>query len=142
MTNPSDNNRRNFINKSLLWSTGILTTVISYPLFQFTSHTVKPKPRPIEIKTPLKAEGYYIHHDFILFTDNGEPKAYSRICTHLGCRVTYREELKIIECPCHQSKFTPQGIRIAGPAKRGLVSLPVETKLDNEGDITGYVVVL
>ena len=46
--------------------------------------------------------------------------ALSAICTHLGCMTAYKPDLGIIACPCHGSKFTKYGVKIAGPAPRPL----------------------
>jgi len=42
----------------------------------------------------------------------------SAICTHLGCTVQWRGSE--FDCPCHGSRFTPNGIVISGPAPRPL----------------------
>jgi arsenite oxidase small subunit len=33
--------------------------------------------------------------------------AYSVLCTHKGCPVSYRPERKLLICPCHWSSFDP-----------------------------------
>lgn len=38
--------------------------------------------------------------------DNGIV-AYSSLCTHKGCPVSYRPERKLFICPCHWSSFDP-----------------------------------
>ncbi len=35
--------------------------------------------------------------------------ALSAICTHLGCLTVWAPEQESIACPCHGSKFTPEG---------------------------------
>jgi len=61
--------------------------------------------------------------------------AYSAICPHAGCEVRgWVDELKILECPCHNSRYNPrEGAAIVdGPTTRGLAALPlriVEDKL-------------
>ena len=41
--------------------------------------------------------------------------AISASCTHLGCIVTWDEELKIFKCPCHDGRFDGEGRVISGP---------------------------
>ena len=55
--------------------------------------------------------------------------AYSAICPHGGCEVTdWIEDQKILECPCHNSKYNPrEGAAIVeGPTTRGLAALPLK----------------
>ncbi|RUM48087.1 MAG: hypothetical protein DSY80_00225 [Desulfocapsa sp.] len=105
-----------------------------YPLFRFLGFTVPKKPRIIEISKPVPLGGFYIGHDFLLFDDGQTTWAVSRRCTHLGCTVNYHEKEKIIECPCHQSRFTAKGVVLHGPAKKNLTRHKVE-KLDDGGYI-------
>jgi Rieske Fe-S protein len=59
----------------------------------------------------------------------GEIEVLSAICTHLGCVVPWKPELKQFACPCHRAFYAPDGQRISGPQPRGLDSLP--TKVEN-----------
>ncbi len=55
--------------------------------------------------------------------------AYSAICPHAGCEVSgWVEEQKILECPCHNSRYNPRegGAIIEGPTTRGLAGLPLK----------------
>jgi Rieske Fe-S protein len=55
--------------------------------------------------------------------------AYSAICPHAGCEVSgWVEELKILECPCHNSRYNPRegAAIIDGPTTRGLAALPLK----------------
>ncbi len=134
--------RRRFLGSSLQWAGAILSLALAYPLFRFLGFTVKPKPRFVTVAAPLPLSGYHAERDFILFAGDGKPFAVCRTCTHLGCRVNFLEDKQIIECPCHQSRFTPQGKLISGPAKKDLTRFAVETKKTPEGLISGYVVTL
>lgn len=46
--------------------------------------------------------------------------AFSNVCTHLSCRVTWKEETKDFVCPCHDGHFDIQGKITAGPPPRPL----------------------
>jgi len=136
--------RRN-LRRLLLQYAGIAAGVFCiYPLLRFIGFTVKPKPRHVSVSAPLPLSGYHADRDFLLFAGHKQsaPFAISRTCTHLGCRVSYLEDKRIIECPCHQSRFTPEGKVLAGPAKRDLTPLPVQVKKDATGQIQAYVVTL
>lgn len=51
---------------------------------------------------------------------------FSPVCPHLGCQVFFDRQKNDFVCPCHGSIFTVDGARIAGPAPRGLDSLPTK----------------
>lgn len=53
------------------------------------------------------------------FGDSEGIYAISAVCTHLGCIVNRTADGKF-DCPCHGSKFDPNGRVTAGPAPRGL----------------------
>lgn len=48
--------------------------------------------------------------------------AFSQLCTHKGCPVSYRPERKLIICPCHWSSFDPSksGQLVIGQASQSL----------------------
>lgn len=106
-----------------------------YPFFRFLGYSIPRKPRIVEIPAPLPAGGFHLGTDYILF-DNGEKAwALSRRCTHLGCTVNYREKDGLLECPCHQSRFSPEGKVLHGPAEKALPHYKVEKLKDNGGYI-------
>lgn len=58
-------------------------------------------------------------------------KAFSAICTHLGCIVAYDSTLNQIVCPCHGGQFNPiSGVVVSGPPPAPLppVNVAVENK--------------
>jgi Rieske Fe-S protein len=59
----------------------------------------------------------------------GELRAFSQKCTHLGCVVYFDREQMI--CPCHDGVFDAgSGSVIAGPPQRPLVRIAVEARDD------------
>ena len=47
-------------------------------------------------------------------------RAFSAICTHLGCIVKWDPATRKILCPCHAGSFGPDGKVLAGPPPRPL----------------------
>jgi cytochrome b6-f complex iron-sulfur subunit len=47
-------------------------------------------------------------------------RAFSAICTHLGCIVGWDTQRKQIACPCHAGFFDVNGQPVAGPPPRSL----------------------
>ena len=58
--------------------------------------------------------------------------AVSAVCTHLGCITQWKPDAGMIACPCHGSKFNPDGTKIAGPAPRPLPHFAVSLTADGE----------
>jgi len=58
--------------------------------------------------------------------------AVSAVCTHLGCITQWKPEGNMIACPCHGSKFQPNGKKIEGPASRPLPHYAVTLTVDGE----------
>ena len=48
--------------------------------------------------------------------DKGSLRVRSAICSHLGCTVSWNSTEHTWDCPCHGSRFTPDGKLLNGPA--------------------------
>ncbi len=57
-------------------------------------------------------------------------RAFSLICTHLGCTVEWQAENKEFYCPCHDGRFDEFGEVIAGPPPVPLEQIPVKVEAD------------
>jgi menaquinol-cytochrome c reductase iron-sulfur subunit len=51
---------------------------------------------------------------------NGEFDIFSNVCTHLSCRVSWKEEQGEFICPCHDGHFAKDGSIVSGPQPRPL----------------------
>ena len=72
-------------------------------------------------------ESVIVHRDA-----SGLVRAYSARCTHLGClidRIVGDEAV----CPCHGSRYRPDGSVAVGPARRPLGALRVESDAASGG---------
>jgi glycine/D-amino acid oxidase-like deaminating enzyme/nitrite reductase/ring-hydroxylating ferredoxin subunit len=60
----------------------------------------------------------------------GKLTSVSAVCTHMGCLVHWNSAESSWDCPCHGSRFKPDGSVIAGPAETPLeaVKLPPAAK--------------
>jgi cytochrome b6-f complex iron-sulfur subunit len=47
--------------------------------------------------------------DGFVVNDNGEIRALSSVCTHMGCTLQYRPEWQDLRCPCHDASFDLAG---------------------------------
>jgi cytochrome b6-f complex iron-sulfur subunit len=52
-------------------------------------------------------------------------RAFSAICTHLGCIVEWSAQRKQIACPCHAGFFDVEGRVVSGPPPRPLAEYGV-----------------
>ena len=55
-----------------------------------------------------------------------EVKAFSAVCTHLGCLVDWDGKKREILCPCHAGLFDLNGSVVSGPPPKPLPSHPVK----------------
>jgi glycine/D-amino acid oxidase-like deaminating enzyme/nitrite reductase/ring-hydroxylating ferredoxin subunit len=60
--------------------------------------------------------------------DSGTVTAVSPTCTHLGCQVNWNRAERSWDCPCHGSRFAPDGSVLEGPAVRRLERRPLEDR--------------
>ena len=66
----------------------------------------------------------------VVNTDQGV-KAFSAICTHLGCVVSWNDMIGAIQCPCHDGHFDPTtGAVVSGPPPAGLPPITVSVEGD------------
>lgn len=59
----------------------------------------------------------------IVIRDPADPTgilAINSLCTHQGCSVAWIDDDQAFSCPCHGSKFNPDGSVAAGPAESPL----------------------
>ena len=60
--------------------------------------------------------------------DESHWRAYSAVCTHLGCTVQYQERERRIWCACHGGTYDLNGRVISGPPPRPLDSYTVHVR--------------
>ena len=94
----------------------------------FGDRLTKRATRPLEGLEP--GEGDIVRHDGEKVAghrrDDGSLVAVSPFCTHLGCQVNWNRAERSWDCPCHGSRFSPDGDVLQGPAVHRLERKPIE----------------
>jgi Rieske Fe-S protein len=67
----------------------------------------------------------------LINTQEGKLLAFSAVCTHLTCTVTYEADTGTLYCPCHNGRFDLSGSVISGPPPRPLEAYDVEVVGDD-----------
>lgn len=74
----------------------------------------------------------------LIHLEEEEWRAFEQKCTHLACAVVYRDEVKKIECPCHNGWFSADtGEVLQGPPPRDLPQLNVVVR-DEKVYVTAF----
>jgi cytochrome b6-f complex iron-sulfur subunit len=129
--------RRDFLNEittSALGIAGLGSAVVTYQYFSpnvlfepsATFRAGNPELYPVYSVTFLQDQQVYIVRMPEGFY------AVSAVCTHLGCITQWKPDANMIACPCHGSKFKPDGTKIEGPAPRPLPHFAVSLTADGE----------
>ena len=76
------------------------------------------QPLPVTIRV-ARSDGYnqVIERRTVFLIKNGasEITALDSTCTHLGCRVSWDAQAKLLRCPCHGGVYDTTGAVKAGP---------------------------
>jgi cytochrome b6-f complex iron-sulfur subunit len=107
----------------LAWIIGITAPVLSYVSpAQRRGPSTQTVPAGKETDIPVgqsKMVAVGGHPVMVIHTPQGF-RAYSAICTHLGCIVQWDAKRQQIACPCHAGFFDTNGQVVSGPPPRGL----------------------
>jgi cytochrome b6-f complex iron-sulfur subunit len=102
-------------------------------LLRYLSYQFDPTPQSEfdvgpALNYPLHSRTIVAHIPAIIIHDEEGLRAISLTCTHLGCAVEERNFG--FECPCHSSRYDPDGALVKGPAAADLRKLRVEKTED------------
>lgn len=78
------------------------------------------------------------HPAILVRTPDGTFRAFTAVCTHLGCTVQFRAGQSDIWCPCHNGVYDLYGHVVSGPPPHQLEEYTVN--LRGQGDQTEVVV--
>jgi cytochrome b6-f complex iron-sulfur subunit len=134
----SEFDRRAFFTRIGLGSLGIAAAGTAVFAYEFLSPNVLYEPSAIV--NAGKPESFAVNSVtmdvnsgiFLVRAEEGF-FALGAVCTHLGCLTAWNQDLGIIACPCHGSKFTRTGEKIEGPAPKPLPWF--KTWVSDEGDL-------
>lgn len=92
------------------------------------------EPRKIDIVAPVIKDAWIAARNVVLGaawvqrTKEDKLVALSAVCPHLGCGIGWEPITRNFLCPCHDSRFSPDGTKLTGPSERGMDPLPLEIK--------------
>lgn len=120
--------RRDFLGLSALWAAGSALLFALIGMLRLPKAAVLPSPsKRFRVALPdslAEGEAYLPPgRSVALFRDQDGVYAVSMICTHLGCVI--KPVPDGFSCPCHGSRFGPDGEVLKGPAPKGLPWLAV-----------------
>jgi Rieske Fe-S protein len=129
--------RRRFVN--LLLGTGLVASAVSF-LYPIMKYFVPPKVADVggdavlaaktsELKpNTAKTFRFGTRPGLLIEIAAGEYRAMSATCTHLGCTVQYRPDLREIWCACHNGMYDLNGRNVSGPPPRPLETFDVQLR--------------
>lgn len=129
--------RRTFISYLLGFSVlstlgGVLTPVIGYlwpPALLLRAGGGRTLAGAVEEFPVNSAQVVAVNNQPVIVVNSeaGGLKAFSAVCTHLGCITYWHQTRQVIQCPCHDGRFNPiNGAVISGPPPAPLAAYEVE----------------
>lgn len=121
--------RRDFLDWLIRLSGTGLGALVVYPVVRYLVPPDIPEAatnRVIAAKANEIAPGHFKTFPFgtepalLVRMADGSYRAFSAVCTHLGCTVQYKNSDNRIWCACHDGYYDLDGRNIAGPPPRPL----------------------
>lgn len=129
--------RRKFI--TILLGAGLVTSLTSF-IYPVIRYLIPPKMPDLGADAVLAAKVSELKPNsaktfrfgsrpgLLIETAAGEYRAMSATCTHLGCTVQFRPELKQVWCACHNGLYDLSGRNVSGPPPRPLEQFEVQVR--------------
>jgi cytochrome b6-f complex iron-sulfur subunit len=83
-----------------------------------------------DFRAPIVATRWLQRHGLWIVHRDGRLFVLEARCTHLGCTPRWAPEHGVFQCPCHGSRFTPEGVVLNGPAARPLDRFAISVERD------------
>ena len=121
--------RRTFLDVLIAASGAVLGAFVIYPIARYLVPPKAPEAatrRVVAAKQDEVSPGGFKIFPFggepgiLIRTRNGEYRALSAVCTHLGCTVQLRPDGQSIWCACHNGLYDLEGRNVSGPPPRPL----------------------
>ena len=132
--------RRNFFGTLVNWILGLTVASWIVPIVAYLFPKSKgeaenvfmdPSGNPIIVSAVIEEgskTGLAFGDATVVISYGGEVRAFSAVCTHLGCIVSWKKDEGIFFCPCHAGKFDPSGNVISGPPPKPLLKYRVKVE--------------
>jgi glycine/D-amino acid oxidase-like deaminating enzyme/nitrite reductase/ring-hydroxylating ferredoxin subunit len=113
--------------KPLAQATDLVKENVNVAKRFFGDRLATARPRPVSELAPGEGDIVQVDGEKVAAyrRDDGTIEAVSAVCTHLGCQVAWNPAETSWDCPCHGSRFAPDGSILQGPAVDGLEPRPL-----------------
>lgn len=114
-----------------------LTENLAYPAYMLRDHLGPTEKKAVDDLEAGDGAVVSLHGEKVAASrdEDGKLHMVSAVCTHMGCVVHWNGAEKSWDCPCHGSRFMPDGQVMAGPATQALP--PCMAKRDLEAGTGG-----
>jgi Rieske Fe-S protein len=118
-------NRRDFIS---LTAAGVACAHLTD-----VAHAAVAPPAPLDVGAPADYRTDRLYDTFVkshkiwVLRDHNRLYAFTAVCPHRGCTIKAGGE-DGLACPCHTSRFTPDGAVTKGPAQTSLLHFAITLK--------------
>jgi cytochrome b6-f complex iron-sulfur subunit len=121
--------RRDFLGLTAAWSSLAALFLALLGIARLPRAAVLPSPSKkfrVTLPASLALGAAYVPpgRSVAIVRDTEGVYAISTVCTHLGCIV--KQQADGFHCPCHGSRFAPDGSLVRGPAPKSLPWLAVQ----------------
>jgi len=135
-----DAKRRSFLNWIIGVSGSIVGAFIAYPVIRYIIPPSIPEAATRRVNAAKKDElapGSFKIFPFgsqpaiLIRLSDGGYRAFTAVCTHLGCTVQFRKTDNLIWCACHNGVYNLQGGNVSGPPPKPLAQFTVHVTGDD-----------
>ena len=130
--------RREVVNLILGLGAGGVAAAVFYPIVNYivppqeaqsAANSVALSVKPEEVK-PNSGQIFKFGNKpaILIRTPSGDLRAFTAVCTHLGCIVEYRPDLSQIWCACHNGVYDLNGRNVSGPPPKPLTPFDVRVR--------------